>query len=315
MAPVAQLTVDAEGFVAGINEAARALFGLGSADVGRPVQDLEVSYRPVEVRAAIQNAYQEGATVDLGRVEFHRPGDLPRVLQVVVAPVMAGPDGPVGASLTFDDVTALARLDVEHTESRRQLETAYEELQSTVEELETTNEELQSTNEELETTNEELQSTNEELETMNEELQSTNDQLEVMNVDHGTRAVEMDRLNLFLEGILGNLGLAVVVLDDSQEVQLWNPSATEMWGLRPDEVRGAHFLSLEIGLPVEGLRDAIRAALSDGGAPTEMTLDAVNRRGRAFECSIRVLPLRGSRGDSRGVILIMADAQVQVPSG
>ena len=65
--------------------------------------------------------------------------------------------------------------------SRRELETAYEELQSTIEELETTNEELQSTNEELETTNEELQSTNEELETMNEELQSTNEELETMN--------------------------------------------------------------------------------------------------------------------------------------
>jgi chromosome segregation ATPase len=61
--------------------------------------------------------------------------------------------------------------------ANQELETAYEELQSTNEELETTNEELQSTVEELETTNEELQSTNEELETMNEELQSTNEEL------------------------------------------------------------------------------------------------------------------------------------------
>ena len=63
----------------------------------------------------------------------------------------------------------------------QELETAYEELQSTNEELETTNEELQSTIEELETTNEELQSTNEELETMNEELQSTNEELQTIN--------------------------------------------------------------------------------------------------------------------------------------
>ena len=72
-----------------------------------------------------------------------------------------------------------------------ELETAYEELQSTNEELETTNEELQSTVEELETTNEELQSTNEELETMNEELQSTNEELETINDELRDRSVEV----------------------------------------------------------------------------------------------------------------------------
>jgi two-component system CheB/CheR fusion protein len=315
LAPVAQIAVDGEGFVVGINQAARTLFSLGADDVGRPVQDLEVSYRPVELRAGIQRAYEERRPVDLGRVELiPRAGEPSRVLQVTVTPLVAGAEAMLGASIAFQDVTALARLDVERRDSQRQLETAYEELESTVEELETTNEELQSTNEELETTNEELQSTNEELETMNEELHSTNDELEVMNVEHGTRASEMDRLNLFLEGILGSLHLAVAVLDSSQQVQLWNVSATDMWGPREEEVTGEHFLSLDIGLPVDRLRDAIRAAMSDGGAPTEMAVEAVNRRGRNFECSIRVLPLLGSNAESHGAILIMSDGPVQTPA-
>ena len=92
-----------------------------------------------------------------------------------------GDGAAVGARVTFVDITRYKRLQRRLERSKRELETAYEELQSTVEELETTNEELQSTNEELETTNEELQSTNEELETMNEELQSTNEELETIN--------------------------------------------------------------------------------------------------------------------------------------
>jgi two-component system, chemotaxis family, CheB/CheR fusion protein len=86
-----------------------------------------------------------------------------------------------GVTVMFIDATLSTRLQLEVKRHREELDTAYEELQSTNEELETTNEELQSSIEELETTNEELQSTNEELETTNEELQSGNEELETMN--------------------------------------------------------------------------------------------------------------------------------------
>jgi two-component system CheB/CheR fusion protein len=46
-APVAQLVVDDENRVAGINLAARTMFSLRHSDVGRQLQDLELSYRPV----------------------------------------------------------------------------------------------------------------------------------------------------------------------------------------------------------------------------------------------------------------------------
>jgi len=34
----------------------------------------------------------------------------------------------------------------------------------------------------------------------------------------------------------------------------WNDTATEMWGLRPDEVMKKNFLGLDFGLPVEKLK-------------------------------------------------------------
>ena len=50
--PVAQLVVDRDGRVALVNQqAAHAVRTLGPGDIGRPLQDLEISYRPVELRS------------------------------------------------------------------------------------------------------------------------------------------------------------------------------------------------------------------------------------------------------------------------
>jgi two-component system, chemotaxis family, CheB/CheR fusion protein len=308
VSPVAQLAVDRSGFLASANQAARSEFGLGAADIGRPLQDLEISYRPAELRDALDSAQEERRMVSLGLARWRTGTDAERVYEVEVTPLFAaGAAEPLGASVTFNDVTAFAKLEEQHKQVERELETAYEELQSTVEELETTNEELQSTNEELETTNEELQSTNEELETMNEELQSTNDELEAMNEAQTERATELDRANLFLEGILGSLGIGVVVLDSDQLIQLWNSSAADLWGLRDHEVVGTHFLALDVGLPVEKLKEPIREALGDEPKEVELAVDAVNRRGRKFRCQVRILPLQDGGKRAYGVLLLMSE--------
>ncbi len=211
MSPEAQLVVDAAGYLAVANHRARLLFDLKPDDIGRPFQDLEVSYN--------------------------------------------------------------------------------EELQSTVEELETTNEELQSTNEELETMNEEMQSTNEELQTINDEL--------------GTRTAELNQLNAFLESIWAGLGGAVAVLDPDLRVLVWNHGSEDLWGVRQDEVQGQHFLNLDIGLPVDRARPALRQAMSGQDGTRTTMVDATNRRGRAIRCRVTASPLVGSDKAVRGVIVVM----------
>ncbi|MFL5853388.1 MAG: CheR family methyltransferase [Solirubrobacteraceae bacterium] len=303
--PVAQVVVDSAGLVVLANQQARSLFGLTASDMGRPLHDLEFSFRPADLRSAFEGVQDGRHAVSLGVVQWESARGEDHFHEIVASPLVNDAGAFLGASITFADVQRFERLRGELERSKRELEMAYEELQSTVEELETTNEELQSTNEELETTNEELQSTNEELETLNEELQSTNEELETINEELEQRSSELDRVNAFLEGILTSLGVAVAVVDPDQRIQIWNDQAEELWGLRSDEVVGQHLLSLDIGLPVEKLRRPLRNALAGNVEGNDVVLDAVNRRGRALRCKVSCLPLMVSSSDVRGVIVLM----------
>jgi two-component system CheB/CheR fusion protein len=182
--------------------------------------------------------------------------------------------------------------------------------QSTNEELETTNEELQSTVEELETTNEELQSTNEELETMNEELQSTNEELETVNDELRLRGSELSRSNVFLGGILRTVPLAVIVLDEQLQVELWNDVAADLWGLRADEVNGRHFFGLDIGLPVEQLKQPIAALMRYGDQRVDTHIEAINRRGRHIRLHVQCVSIGSGdavKGEGKGVTILMQE--------
>ena len=163
LGPVAQIVLDVGGILLAANQHARTLFGLTPREVGRPVQDLEISYRPLELRSRLDTVYADRHAVWVRGVEWRLGADI-AWFDVLFHPITNGAGALDGTSVSFVDVTSQRRLQNELQRSKADLESAYEELQSAVEELETTNEELQSTNEELETTNEELQSTNEELE-------------------------------------------------------------------------------------------------------------------------------------------------------
>jgi two-component system CheB/CheR fusion protein len=312
LGPQPQLIVSRTGVMTFANLPARALFGLGPEDIGRPFQDLEVSYRLVELRRHVEASLRERRRIDVGEVAFEPETGDERRLSISVAPLLGDEGAALAVGVIFEDVSGVSRLQLELDGHRHELQQAYEELQSTIDELETTNEELQSANEELQTTNEELQSTNEELETMNEELQSTNEELETINDELRERTGELNQVNDFLETILTSLEFGVAVVDAQQRVQVWNRRAEDLWGLRSDEAVDHHFLSLDIGLPSEQLAPALRAVLGGASERETRELEAVNRRGRTILCAATVLPLIGPvPGDGtrvRGAIVLMEDA-------
>jgi two-component system CheB/CheR fusion protein len=309
--PLAQLVVDLNGGLIIANERARSLLLLSTSDLGRPIQDLKISYRPVEIRSSIDQAYAERSPVFLRDVEWHAPFGETRWLDVQVVPLTDASGAVVGAAIAFADVSAAKRLQRELEHANQELETAYEELQSTNEELETTNEELQSTVEELETTNEELQSTNEELETMNEELQSTNEELQTINEELRQRSDELNTVNAFLESILTSLRGGVAVVDQDLKVLVWNQHANDLWGLRSEEAIGHHLLGLDIGLPTERLKSPLLECLNGTRSFGELQLEATNRRGRAIQCRVTCSPLLGAQQQVRGVIIMMEDLDAQ----
>jgi two-component system CheB/CheR fusion protein len=303
--PLAQLVLTSDDLVAVTNRQLEKQFGVSSRDIGRPFRDLDLSYRPVELRRYIEQAQVERRTLRIADIQLPRGAGETTCLEIQVSPLTDAEGSLLGVNVIFHDVSEARRLqdDLEH--ANQQLEAAYEELQSTNEELETTNEELQSTVEELETTNEELQSTNEELETMNEELQSTNDELQSINDQLRVSTGRLDEANVFLETVLTSLQAGVAVVDRDLRVEMWNRRAEDLWGLRAEEVTGQHFLNLDIGLPLEKLRPLLRGAL--GGETGEAAVDAVNRRGRSVTVRVVSTPLsgRGTGGESDGAIIVM----------
>ena len=229
-APVAQVVLDDENRVVGINQAARTMFSLRHRDVGRQLQDLELSYRPLELRSLIDSVRSERNTVMERDVRWQKGNDDARTLDVEVSPLAVPGEHFAGVIVTFVDATEHRALEEDLERARRELETAYEELQSTVEELETTNEELQSTNEELDTAKEELQSANEELTTLNEELQNRNAQLSRANDD--------------LLNLLHSVQIPIVMLGNEGQIRRFTPAAERLLNLIPSDV----------GRPIQNIR-------------------------------------------------------------
>ncbi len=305
--PVAQLVVGTDGQLVQANQQARNLFSLSQRDLGRSFHDLEVSYRPVELRSCIEQAYTGRSPVKLKEVFWlnSATGGIFLDVQITLLADLGG--NKLGISIVFDDVTRYRQLQDELQRTNQELETTLEELQSTNEELETTNEELQSTNEELETTNEELQSSNEELETMNEELQSINQEFQTINEELQQRSDAYNRVNAFLESILTGLRRGVVVVDKDMEIQMWNEYAEDLWGLNGDEVKGRSFLNLDIGLPVEELRPALRGCIAGESEIADIVLLAINRRGKNIAVKVTCTPLADSKQGIHGAIMLMEE--------
>ena len=144
---------------------------------------------------------------------------------------------------------------------------------------------------------------------MNEELQSTNEELETINDELNQRTGELNTSKSFLETILGNLKVGIVVVDRDFRILTWNSMAEDLWGLRSDEIMGTSLLGLDIGLPVENLKHPIRNVLDKKMDIQAVMLKAINRRGKSIQCRVTCTPFDGGSQERQGVVLMMEEAQ------
>ena len=101
--------------------------------------------------------------------------------------------------------------------------------------------------------------------------------------------------------------MGMVVLDNSFNILIWNHTVEDMWGLRSDEVMNKSWFSLDIGLPVEQLRNSLRDIISSKKKLQEILLNATNRRGKKIQCYVACSPLL--KETVEGIIIMMTDVE------
>jgi two-component system, chemotaxis family, CheB/CheR fusion protein len=241
------VALDADDIVLNHNENFLRVWAMKSNKLtGKRLQDTELIYRCPELLARL-----EGTRSSKGEsLHFQCPlkaNSEERTISVVIRPVMADKDERVGTIIHAEDITEQVRV------------------QNTVEQLGVASEELQSANEELETTNEELQSTNEELATTNEELQSLNEELENMNEELVDRSQELQQLTQRYAETLKSMPWPVVLVDDNEQIQLWNAAAQRLFGVGETSVVGVDLDQLPVQVEMRSaLIRRYRTALQKG---------------------------------------------------
>ena len=298
----AQIIVDKDGDLVRTNGSARDFFNLSMEDIGKPFYELEISHYPVELKPLIDQLYREKKALKIKDIFYQTHDGTEKYFDLQINPLTQMDQNLIGINITLTDVT-------ESWSLRHQVEQINQQLEQTNEELKTSNIQLQATNEELETTNEEVQSSNEELETINEELQSTNNELQNVNEEVRLRTEEYNRANNFLNAILLSLRGAIVVIDRESKVLAWSAKSEELWGLRTEEVRGNSLFSLDFGLPLDQIRDAIENCIHRDQDQQDFVVSAVNRRGKTFDCRLSIDALWNINQEKFGVIIIMREAE------
>ena len=301
------IAIGAEGDLVLANPEARSLLGITASEMGKPLRDLEISHRPLDLRSIVGQVREQRRRASICDFPWPDSADAPRYFDVTATPLLDERGRYLGTSVRFLDTTSARSLRDEVERARRELGAATADALTMRAEWVSTAEELQCTIEELETTNEELQSSNEELETMNEELQSANEELETMNEELRERSAQIVRTKAFLESILSSVDVGVVVIDRDHRVHVWNDHAAEMWGLREDEVTGRDLRTLDFGLPMDHVGGELLAALEYEAMGRQAVIQATNRRGRGISCRLTFSPMRVSDDHVVGVVLVMSE--------
>lgn len=214
---------------------------------GEPTRNLLRAVPPslrIELRAALYQAAQSRAPVEVPAVAVDLPGSQSTSLAVRVTPANdIGPDvylvvlqeqAPQAPAQVLEGAQPVADPVAQHLD--REIERLKSHLRDTVEQYEASTEELKASNEELQAMNEELRSATEELETSREELQSINEELTTVNHELKTKVEELGHANSDMHNLMDATAIATVFLDRELRITRYTPSAVSLFNLIPTDV-------------------------------------------------------------------------------
>ena len=305
---VPQFVIDETGRLFLVNARARVVFRLAAADIGRPLQDLEISYRPYELalgrssrrtpsgsRSVRDGVSWRGARRRAALVRHYRHADVrrrraPRRRERVVHRRHARPAAPAAARRLAGrarDGVSGAPVDERgagddergaplHRRGARDDQRGAPEHQRGARD--------------------------DERGAPEHERGAADDQRRAAPASDS-----LNDLNTFLESMFTSLRSGIAVLDRDLRVTVWNRQAEELWGVRAAEVEQVHFLRLDIGLPLDQIENADpRLPRRQDRQPRGVPARRATARGRAIVCKTRIYPLV-TRDDARprGVIVLM----------
>ncbi len=105
-----------------------------------------------------------------------------------------------------------------------------------------------------------------------------------------------------------SIQLGMVVVDREMRVVVWNRAAEELWGLRSDETIGSVLTTLDMGLPLDGVKPLIGNALVDPESSGETVVDAVNRRGKQARMRVTCSPFLSADSVTGAMLLMEAQS-------
>jgi two-component system, chemotaxis family, CheB/CheR fusion protein len=311
------ITTGLDGTILFWNSAAAVLWGRAESEVtGKKLASLSLPGLAGDLLIEKTTAVREGRSErERGAGTLNRDNHAPATqLSIEVSALRDASNEINGLLYLVDDVSAFRELEAELRKSNderqsglEELQTLNEEMQSSNEELETTNEELQSANEELQTTNEELQSSNEELETTNEELQSTNAELDATNRELAHRTDEMNTITFVQRTIIRSLSAAVIVLEESGKVKMWNLAAERLLGVTEEEAVGQSLWTLHVPALGRTTIQRIRKSLQQNASLRVEQIEYELPAGARGTASVAAVPIIDG-GKVLGSVILFDDA-------
>ncbi|WP_028973735.1 CheR family methyltransferase [Spirochaeta cellobiosiphila] len=234
----------------------------------------------ISLKVSLDKCKKDKKVIVLGDLSYESDNKL-NIINITIRPIVKK-DLPTSFFLEFKKISSPesnVRTSIVDNKTKivtinqdSQIELLESELRLTKENLSTTVEELQNSNEELQSTNEELLSSNEELQTTNEELHSVNEELHTVNEEYDEKNYKLQMLYSEQEGLLSNLDIGVIYLDENLLVKKFN-KASEI---------SFHLMDYDMGRPI----DHIAYQLDDDNTEFKNRLRRTLEKGEIFESEI-----------------------------
>jgi two-component system CheB/CheR fusion protein len=304
------VVVDSDHNIVHMSERAAQYMRLVGGEPSRDILALVLPELRIDLRSALYQVQNSGASVEGRQVSISRDGRA-SIVSVTVRPFHDDEANQDFLLVMFSEVER--SLEKEGSEDRvggddvvlsqleAELQRKKQQLQETIEHAEVSNEELRAANEELQAINEELRSATEELETSKEELQSVNEELITVNYELKIKVEETGKANDDLNNLIASTDIATIFVDSAMRIKRSTPRAADIFSIIPSDM-GRSLLDLTHRLDYKELADDV--------ALTFNTLRMVEREVRSHDGRyyiVRLLPYRTTADRIEGAVMTFFD--------